>query len=290
VRISDQTIHRVRGIALEMGYLSRGIVGLIVPQMGGYFGGMIGGVMDVLRTEKYSLAIGMPTNWDTRREIEEVRLMEGKGFDGLLVGATPQFVEQLEKAPYLFYDRKRVVLMNWPSHSEIPYAAVDHECCGYLATKHLLELGHCRIAFAGVSYLSENHRSGIPIVDARFRGYLRAMQEHDLPYISAEPVEAVLDLLKEVTGVYCGRVLGTLNLLGACYDRGVRVPEDLSIVGQDEDREKSEVRPRMTTVDVHERDVGARAARMVLDLIAGKAPESAVVQPKLIVRESTRAV
>lgn len=290
VRISKQTIRRVRHISREMGYLSRGVVGLVVPQFGQYFLGMIDGVMEVLKEEKYNLALGMTTGWHLQREIEEAQLMDNKGFDGLIIGSSPQFVAKLENTLYIHHTRKRMVVMNWVSHSGIPYVTIDHQHCGYLATKHLIEQGHRRIAFAGVHYPTPEHVTDIPIIDARFKGYLKALKECDLPYISVEPVEAVLDLPKKVTGVYCGRVLGSLDLLGACWDRGIRVPDDLSIVGQDEGRDKSAVRPRMTTIDVYEKKVGAQAAQMILDLINGKETESIVLKPRLIKRDSVRAL
>jgi DNA-binding LacI/PurR family transcriptional regulator len=81
-----------------------------------------------------------------------------------------------------------------------------------------------------------------------------------------------------------------VDLLGACQDHGIDVPARLSIVGQGNDREKNVVRPRLTTIDTHIQDVGRQAARMALDLIDGKPPESIVVEPELIVQESTAAV
>lgn len=290
VRISDETAFHVRCLAREMGYFSQGVVGLVAPQFGDYFLGMINGAMSVLMAEKHMLAMGMATGWDVQHEIAGLQLMDNKGFDGLIMGASPACVEQLEKAPSLFHNRKRVVLMNWLSHSGISYVTIDHERCGYLATKHLLERGHCRIAFAGMHYPSEDFATQIPIIDSRFHGYVRAMKEYGLPWISAESVEAVFDLSEPVTGVYCGRSKGALDLLGICWDRGVRVPDDLSIVGQDDGWEKNAVRPRITTIDVHEREVGIRAARMILDLISDKNPQDTILQPELIERDSIRVL
>ena len=183
-----------------------------------------------------------------------------------------------------------LVLMNWVSHSGIPYVTIDHERCGYLATKHLLELGHRQIAFAGVHYPSENHTTDAPILDARFRGYLRAMKEYHRPYISVMWAEDVLDLPERVTAVYCGRAVWATDLLNMCWDRGLRVPDDLSIVGQDDDREKQVVRPPLTTVDVRAEEVGRGAAQIVLGLIEGKKVKSVVLEPGLVVRKSTRSL
>lgn len=127
------------------------------------------------------------------------------------------------------------------------------------------------------------------IVNARLRGYLRAMKEYGESPISVKFGVEALDI-PEVTGVYCSRSLGAADLLGVCYDRGVRVPDRLSIVAQGNDREKKVVRPRLTTIDVRAKEMGVHAARTVLDIIDGKRPENVVLEPELIVQESTRAV
>ena len=288
VRISDQTIRHVQRIAAESGYLFKGIIGLIVPQIDTYFSPMITGIMGVLRERKYSLAMGLQTGWDVQREIEEVRAMENKGFDGLILSATPRLVAQFDRSTDFLQNGTCVVLTNWVSDFGIAYATVNHKRCGYLAAKHLLELGHRRIAFVGAHYPSEEHTTDTLIVDARFQGYLEAMVEYDQPYVSVERAEDVLGLPGNVTAAYCGRALWAVDLLGACFDKGVRVPDDLSIVGQDDNREKAAARPPLTAVHVREREVGRQAAEMVLEAIDGKKPGSVILEPELVVRESTR--
>ena len=292
VRISDETIRRVQQAAVRMGYLSHGIVGLVVPWTTVFYTVMMAGIVEILRREHYSLTMGLPTAGLLEQEVEETRTMEAKGVDCLIVTPNSDFLTQLESHPGLFEDRGRVVLMNRFSRSGIPYATVDHRRCGYLATKHLLELGHRRIAFYAAQYLyvSEENRTRAHIVDARLRGHLRALKEYDLRFVSVSTPEQLFGLPEPVTAVYCSQYAGGADLLGACWDRGVRVPDDLSIVGQHDSREKQVVRPRVTTVDVREHEVGARAAQMCLDLIDGKQVENAVLEPRLIVRETTRAM
>ena len=288
VRISPRTVRRVWRVAGETGYLSRGIVGLIVPQIDSYFSLMIMGIMGALWDKKYSLAMGLHTSWNLQREIEEIHVMESKRLDCLIVTPPLGYSEVAEGLPGLFRNKNRVVLMNWVSSGEIPCVSVDHERCGYMATKYLLEQNHRRVAFVGVHYSSENGRSGAPILDARFQGYLRAMAEYDQPYISVERAEDVLDLPEKVTGAYCGRAQWATDLMCACWDRGVRVPDDLSVVGQDDNREREIMRPGVTSVDVRAREVGRRAAHMALSLTEGKKPGNTTLQPRLVVRGSTR--
>ena len=66
------------------------------------------------------------------------------------------------------------------------------------------------------------------------------------------------------------------------------MPEALAIVGQDDAREKSVVRPRISTVNMRTQEVGQLAARMALEVIEGETPESVELEPELIIRESTQ--
>jgi len=68
------------------------------------------------------------------------------------------------------------------------------------------------------------------------------------------------------------------------------VPQDISIIGIADDREKQVARPRMCTVDIRARDMGFLAAEMVMELIDGKSVESVVLKPRLIKRDSVRTV
>jgi len=289
VRISSQTVRRVRQVAVELGYLARGIVGLIVPQIDNYWADMIMGVMGALKDKKYSLAMGLHTSWDLQREIEEIHAMADKHLDCLILTPPVGFSGQTERLPDLVKGRLRVLLMNWISPEDIPCVSVDHEQCGYIATRHLLELGHRRIAFLGVHYPSGDSETGNPILDARFRGYYSAMTEHNQPYVSVERAEGVFDLPARVTAAYCGRAHWATDLMCACVDRGVRVPEDLSVVGQDDNREREIMRPRVTAVDVRAREVGRLGAQMALELARGKRPKNAILEPRVVKRESTCA-
>jgi len=87
--------------------------------------------------------------------------------------------------------------------------------------------------------------------------------------------------------VYCAQTDGAAELLNVCYERGIGVPNDLSIVGQHDTPEKLLLRPHITTVGVRALEMGHRAAEMVLRLIDREKPNSIVLKPELIVRAST---
>jgi LacI family transcriptional regulator len=306
VRISEPTIQYVQRIAREMNYFPNlsaramlsgrtTIVGLILYEIK-YSSSqlpMVQGISEVLKEEHYTLAAGMFTEGDLNLELEEIRVMIQKGFDCLILEASETLLEQAEDIPEFCNHSDRIILINRPSVLGLASVKVDNEAAGYLATRHLLESGHRRIAFGG-DHCSVDEAPICRVLDStldRFRGYLRAMDEFGADPIAVEDAREVVDLLPQgVTAAYCSRSWGAADLLGVCLDRGIRVPEALAIIGQDDAREKSVVRPRISTVNMRTQEVGRLAARMALEVIEGKTPESVVLEPELIVRESTQAL
>ena len=298
VRISNQTIRKVRQIAREVGYLSarQTVVGLImtwfreateVP--------MTHSIIERLREgDNYHLAMGLTTKADPKAEFEELHIVDRKGFDGVIMEPSFALLNQLESEPGLFANWKNLVFLNRYPFGEIPCVTIDHKRCGYLATRHLLDGGHRRIAFM------EGHYDAVPlsyrpfsegrIVRDRFSGYCAAMAEAGEECFSVQGVKDFLAVREDVTGVYCAHTRGSTELLTECWQAGIQVPDDLSIVGQDDELAKEMARPPLTVVDVRAGEVGALAAQMVMDLLDGEAPESAVLDPRLVVRESVRSL
>ncbi|MCZ6633877.1 MAG: LacI family DNA-binding transcriptional regulator [bacterium] len=304
VRISEPTIQYVQRIAREMNYFPNlsaramlsgrtTIVGLILIEIK-YSSSqlpLVQGISEILKQEHYSLATGILTEGDLNLELEEMRVMIQKGFDCLIVEPSEALLEQVADTPEFYNHSDRIILINRPSVAGLASVKVDNEAGGYLATRHLLELGHRRIAFGGdhCSVDEAYIRSLLSSTLDRFRGYLRAMDEFEADPIAVEDAREVVDLLPQgVTAAYCSRSWGAVDLLGVCLDRGIRVPETLAIIGQDDAREKRVVRPRISTVNMRTQEVGRLAARMALEVIEGEIPESVVLEPELIVRESTQ--
>lgn len=177
----------------------------------------------------------------------------------------------------------------------VAFIDVDNEQGLYLATKHVIELGHTHIA----------HMSGDenqPSFAARRAGFLRAMQETGLPvpeenlvtswYIVDRARKDALALLSRPnrpTAVVTGSDNTACGILEAARELGIRVPEDLSVTGFDDIPPASMITPRLTTVRQPLVEIGGAAAQTLLHQIEGRTGciQSKVVAPSLIVREST---
>jgi DNA-binding LacI/PurR family transcriptional regulator len=177
----------------------------------------------------------------------------------------------------------------------VPWVGATNWPGGLAATRHLIRLGHRRIAVIGGPPQRLSSR-------ARVDGYRSALEEAGLPYDPAlvrwgdfthEPAHRhALELLRlpdRPTAIFAGSDQQALSTYRAAATLGLRVPADLSVVGFDDLDFADWVTPRLTTVRTPLPEMAALAARMVLRLLAGERPESTRVEVagELVIRDST---
>ncbi|MHA6526037.1 LacI family DNA-binding transcriptional regulator [Tessaracoccus sp. G1721] len=166
---------------------------------------------------------------------------------------------------------------------------------GMQATQHLLDLGHRRIAYAGGPPNSAPSRE-------RLQGYRNALEAAGVPLdgalvvqlgftheAGAEMAEELLGLDEPPTAIFAGCDASALAVLEVARRRGLRVPEDLSVVGFDDTYAAVSAAPPLTTVHQPIADIGRVALRTLLQLTKGEQPDSHHIQlaTQLVVREST---
>jgi len=162
--------------------------------------------------------------------------------------------------------------------------------------RHLWELGHRRIALiTGHTFTSHAARQ-------REQAYRQVLEDAAGESVVADgnyTFEGARDATRRLlarnprpTAFFCISDRMALGCLSALQDAGLRVPEDVSLVGYDNLELLNYVRPRLTTVDHGGREAGRRLAQRLLDRIRspGLPPEELVSQPRLLVRETTAAV
>jgi len=210
-------------------------------------------------------------------------------------------------APY-----KDEPLLKELSHAGVPLAAVgaqqvfgekmvavdaNNEMGGYLATRHLIEEGHRRIA----------HLHGmlsIPNAYDRYQGYLRALQEANLPMDpdllaptdfsergAYEATQRLLQLPNPPTAIFAANDVSAIGALRAVKDAGLRVPDDIAIIGYDGAPITELTEPPLSTVQQPAAEMGRTAARLLIEVIEGNTPVEQVVKlpVELLVRASSRA-
>jgi DNA-binding LacI/PurR family transcriptional regulator len=165
-----------------------------------------------------------------------------------------------------------------------------------LATKHLAELGHQRIAYI-------NGMQDWLEAQNRLAGYRDILTERELPVDEAlikpgdwgvdsgyQSAQALIALEHPPTAIFASNDLMALGAIYAIQEAGLRVPDDIAVVGYDDRDFAAWVRPSLTTIRMPSYEMGQAAARLLLEQFAGEELEDATQVPgKLIVRQSCGA-
>lgn len=159
----------------------------------------------------------------------------------------------------------------------------NDEVGAHLAVEHLARLGHTRIA-----HLAGSHR---PASQARRAAFHSTMTALDLPapHLVCDDTDTVIASVRAgaTTAVFASNDTRAARLVGAALDAGLRVPEDLGVVGYDNTELTELLRPRLTSVDQPRHEMGQRALAILTDLLGGSPARVEVVAPRLIVRDSS---
>ena len=264
-------------------------IGVVTQNIGSPFYDTIAqGVIAGLGETGYS-PIFADGQWQRGTEVEAIQALIGRRVDGLVLIGGDIPAEQLEG---LCGDLPTVVVAR-----QLP---ADHHHCiftdnvegGYRVTRHLIEKGHREIAIVlGI----EHHPDAID----RLEGYKRALAEAGIEFdptlvlpgdFTAESGVGAIDDLSErgraFTAVFAANDTTAFGVRLALYRRGLRVPEDVSITGFDDQAEAAFMAPPLTTIRQPGREMGVQASRSLLELIEGKPFESRPLQGELIERES----
>ncbi|MBI4023714.1 MAG: GntR family transcriptional regulator [Verrucomicrobia bacterium] len=171
---------------------------------------------------------------------------------------------------------------------------IDFKKGAFLAVKHLLSLGHTRIAWVGYNISSPWHTG-------RFEGYVDALKSAGLQLDwrlvkeTTGNADDVFEALAQLailrnppTAVFADNDGRAFHVLEFCKQRGLRVPEEMSVIGFDNFPESAMTIPPLTTMETHLKQMGKEAVYLVLDLMNGKKTnQNLLIPPELVLRKST---
>lgn len=269
------------------------MIGLIIPDSANPFFAEIGKDIEVTAFQLGYSVILCNTEQDAGREEFYVDVLSKKQVDGIIFTATG---DQTSALQFLLDKQIPVVLINRDLENvDVDAVLIDDLQGGYLATQHLIDLGHRRIAcIAGPSTIT-------PSGD-RLTGYQKALASAGIPYDGSLVVrgdyhpgsgyQITSDWLRRSdrpSAIFCANDLMAVGALGAAAQAGIRVPENLSVVGYDDIELASYSTPPLTTIAQPKSKIGSLAARFLTERIADKAcPTRRVSLPvELIIRSST---
>jgi LacI family transcriptional regulator len=232
-------------------------------------------------------------HWNAEEEADRIRLLLARKVDGIIL-----LSGRMSDETVLGFSGQRPIVSTGRAlntRSALGFK-MDNEYGAYLAVHHLIELGHRNIAF--ISGPANN-------IDAaeRLAGYTRALAEAQIPlddnlivegnYHEASGMLAMnrlFDTGQQFTAVFAANDLSAYGARLALYRKGIRVPDDISLVGFDDLPGSSYTTPPLTTIRQPLYDIGRIATHALLRIINGEDTRTEVPPLELIVRETTRRV
>ncbi len=307
-QISEETRQRVLHAARELGYVPDAaarslvsgrthILGLIICQpanriiIDAYIHQVIYGLSEAGHERGFRVLLESVE--DVSQPDAYIHLVRAKRIDGILLSGPRSDDNQL---PALIADGFPTVLLGRLTNSPNCFVDVDNQAAAHQAVTHLVELGHQRIACITNGPLQYTSAA------ERLLGYRQALGQAGLAedetliyYGEFEPesgytaMQALLAIQPRPTAVFVASDVVAFGAMAAIRDYGLRIPDDVAVVGFDDVPMSRYVAPTLTTVHLPAIEQGRRGGEMLIDLIEGKPlPEQHIFLPtELIVRQSS---
>ena len=308
--ISKETKNLVLAKAKELNYSINPIastlrtgksntIGLIIPRINRYFfADIISGIESITSPAGYNLII-CQSNESSTKEIENINTLVASRVDGIIISLsyktiTSDHLKNISdnQIPFVLFDR---IIESVNTNCVVN----DNLQGAYEAVKHLIDQGYKKIAHLGGNFNSS-------IFKNRFNGYKKALKEAGLPVnkrwifkdamIRDSGYEIAMKLLKEKDfpdAFFCGSDLAAHGVLLALTEKGIKVPDEVGIVGFANEPFTKYVQPSLSTLNQFGTDIGKSAASVLLDDInrrgSGEKPkyQTILIKPKLLIRASS---
>jgi alanine racemase len=313
-RLSETTLKHILAIAEEMGYSPNpvarsmttgrtGAIGLLVPQpideiiRNPHFPEFIEGIGDVCTRSGLSLMLVPPLKGSMRRAIDNAAV-DGIITLGLEEDKATMVVVRQYRVPFVTVDSDPI--------EGVPAINVDDAGGASQAMQHILQLGHRHIAILAIRSGKQGHyKDYVGTLGARMNGYLKALGMHGLS-INGRSVRLIECVSTEAGGEEGFRTLWksrnkptaviamsdiiAIGVIKAAVAQGLRVPEDLSVLGFDNIALASLIKPALTTVSQPSIEKGRQAASLLVSLLDSPVPPTHTILPtQLILRQSVAA-
>lgn len=251
---------------------SGGIVALVPNLANPFFSEILGGIAEVLSPAGYNLLIA-----DTRGGSNPLDYADRRRADGLIAldGAIPP--DALARGGRGGSPPPTVLACEWIEGLQAPRVRIDNAAAAELAIAHLAELGHRRIGHVQgppSNVLTQTRQIGVEQalsacgLEVRGDWFLPG----DFSYASGQrAARAWLEMTDRPTALFCASDAMACGLMGELQRRGVKLPDDLSVVGFDGIELAAHLAPTLATIRQPRREIGRTAARALLDLLTSEA-------------------
>jgi len=303
-KVSLETKKRILKIAKELNYRpnrlarglaskSTGIIGLIVPDITNpYYAELAQGVENKADKLGYTIML-CNTGEDTHKENSYIDVLIEYNADGVIITGNEK-ASDIDNIQNLHNFNIPFVLIDRMIPNVEYNVMVDNIRGAYIATEYIIKNGHRKIAFIGGEAMAPHPMN-------RLQGFLQAMKDYgveidqNLIRIGTYHVESgykhALELLEsdsDFTAIVCGNDLIAYGAIKAIKQQGLKVPEDISVIGYDDIFISSLLEPPLTTIKQPTYDLGAYATEILIKLIKNESVEEKVklFVPQLVVRKS----
>ncbi|MFD2671323.1 LacI family DNA-binding transcriptional regulator [Marinicrinis sediminis] len=304
---SKTTKEKVLQVIHELGYtpneIARGLVnkktstiGVMFPTVSSFFfSQLLSGIEEAAQQQQYNVFICNTAKNGERTE-KYLQVLREKQVEGIL------FVSDFMKEPYyeqLIASRMPFVLVSTESmRYPVPFVKVDDRKASYAAVQYLLEKGHRHIGM--ISGTQGDPIAGTP----RVEGYRQALEDYGLPFEAsrmyygnfgfnsgAAGMEQLWEQHRDnLTAVFAASDEMAAGAISACYRLGIRVPEQMSVIGYDNTPLARMVTPPLTAVEQPLEQMGKAAVKMLLELIVKGQVDSRIMPYQLVERDSVQAI
>ena len=306
--INIKTRKRIMDTAREMGYRSNSFasnlrmqktntIGIIVHELKSQFiSSVLSGIEKVTTEAGYDLIIGHSSE-TYRKEAANAHNLFHKRVDGLIASLAFDTRDMDHFDPFV---QKGIPIVFFDRVEDFAYGTrviIDNVRAGHEATAHLAAQGCRRIAHITAN-LARNVYAG------RLKGYQQALSDYGLAY---DPALLIVNDLSEAAAIRTAHQVATMNprpdgvfttndffaavFLQTLKEEGIRIPEDIAIVGFNNDAISRTIQPKLSTINYPGEEMGEQAARSLLDQLSGvtssRTTDTIIIPSELIIRESS---
>jgi LacI family transcriptional regulator len=299
-----KTRQTVLDVIKEIGYkpnaIARGLVnkhtntiGVLLPSISSRLASvLLKGIENTAHRLDYSTII-CNTGRDGKRTIEYLDVLNEKQVDGIII--TSEWLKGVYEKALVAMKIPVILVLTVSSHLKIPHIKLDDKQAAYQAIQYLIENGHKEIGM--ISGTKNDKLAGYP----RIEGYKRALADNSLT-ISEDRItygdfayksgitcmEELFQRSPDITAVFAASDEMAVGALSYAYKKGIKVPDELSVIGFDDTQDAEMAIPPLTTVHQPIYEMGQRAVEM---LFSGKETAESVIMPHHIVeRNSVRGI
>jgi LacI family transcriptional regulator len=295
--LADKIGYRQNHFARNLRNQKTDTIGLIVGKLNSYFqAAVISGIEHIANSQGYNLIISQSSEHGSK-EAANAKTMFNNRVDGLLVSLAydtedlSHFESFFKKnVPVVFFDR----VMEHPNCTSI---LIDNTKAAYEATSHLIEQGCKRIV----------HITALPkqnVYVGRLQGYKNALEKHKIKFreeliiVGDLSLEAGIDAAAQILkmkpmpdGIFVANDNAAVGCMIALKEKGIRIPEDIAVVGFNNDPVSKVIEPNLSTINYNGYEIGAVAARHLINHLNGstdmQTTNKIILRSEFIVRSSS---